>query len=125
MKGLSSMILAKIFSQSLSASFLSSAWKVGKIVPIYKNGNYYSPLNYRPISVTSISCKLTQHTFYSNVIHFLTDSCVINPSQLGFQKDLLYETQLASFVHDLHVNLDSSMQTDAIFLDFAKAFDEV
>lgn len=124
-KELSSVILAKIFSQSLSTGILPHDWKVGKIVPIYKNGDKSSPLNYRPISLTSVSCKLMEHIIYSKIIHYLTENNFINSSQHGFRKDFSCETQLASFVHDLHVNLDSNIQTDVIFLDFAKAFDKV
>lgn len=46
-------------------------------------------------------------------------------SQHGFRKGFSCETQLAVFLHDLHTNLDTNQQTDAVFLDFAKAFDKV
>lgn len=48
-----------------------------------------------------------------------------HPSQHGFRKGFSSETQLAIFLHDLHANLDNNLQTDAIFLDYAKAFDTV
>lgn len=48
-----------------------------------------------------------------------------HPAQHGFRKGLSCETQLALFIHDLHMNLDWNKQTDAIFLDYQKAFDKV
>ena len=33
-------------------------WKRADIMPIYKNGNKEEPLNYRPVSLTSIVCKI-------------------------------------------------------------------
>lgn len=43
----------------------------------------------------------------------------------GFRRGLSCETQLYEFTTDLHFNLDSSFQTDVIYLDFSKAFDRV
>ena len=33
-------------------------WKRADIMPIYKNRNKKEPLNYRPVSLTSIVCKI-------------------------------------------------------------------
>lgn len=45
--------------------------------------------------------------------------------QHGFRKGYSCETQLFEFTHDLHCSLQSRNETDAIFLDFSKAFDRV
>lgn len=117
--------LTLLFSQSLSSSILPADWKVGKVVPVYKSGNRDSPLNYRPISLTSIPCKIMEHVIYSHIINFLDSMHFFHPSQHGFRRGYSCETQLAIFIHDLHSNLDCNIQTDALFLDFAKAFDTV
>lgn len=124
-KNISAAFLCLLFSQSLSTGHLPDDWKVGKVVPIHKSGSKQSPLNYRPISLTSIPCKIIEHVIYSQIMTFLDLNDFFNPSQHGFRKGLSCETQLANFLHDLHLNLDCNQQTDAIFLDFAKAFDKV
>lgn len=48
---------------------------------------------------------------------------MFNKSRHGFRKVYSCETQLATFLHNLH-DLDSDIQTDASFLEFAKAFDK-
>ena len=35
-------------------------WKKADITPIYKNGNKEEPRNYRPVSLTSIICKICE-----------------------------------------------------------------
>ena len=35
-------------------------WKRAEIIPIYKSGNKDEPLNYRPVSLTSIICKVCE-----------------------------------------------------------------
>lgn len=66
-----------------------------------------------------------EHVIYTEIMKFLDSNNFFHPSQHGFRKGFSCETQLATFLHDLHTNLDTNLQTDAIFLDFAKAFDKV
>lgn len=56
----SGTILYHIFRQSLTSGELSLGWKTAKVVPIFKNGNRYSPDNYRLISLTCIHCKMLE-----------------------------------------------------------------
>lgn len=91
-----------------------------EVIPVFKSGNKDSPLNYRPISLTSIPCKIMEHVIYSQIMDFLGAINFFHPSQHGFRKGLSCETQLAVFLHDVHSNLDLNLQTDAIFLDFDK-----
>lgn len=122
---ISATYLCLLYSQSLATATLPEDWKVGKVLLIYKVCNKNSPLNYRPISLTSVPCKVMEHVIYSHIMNFLDSIQFFNPSQHGFRGGLSCETQLAIFVHDLHANLDLNVQADAVFLDFAKAFDKI
>ncbi|XP_072142509.1 probable RNA-directed DNA polymerase from transposon X-element isoform X3 [Dermacentor andersoni] len=117
--------MADIIEKSLSSGIIPHDWKVGRVVPIYKSGDKNSPLNYRPISLTSIPCKIMEHVIYTEIMKFLDAGNFFHSSQHGFRKRFSCETQLALFLHDLRTNLDTNQQTDAVFLDFAKAFDKV
>lgn len=100
-------------------------WKTGKIIPIHKSGDTHHPFNYRPISLTSVPCKIMEHVIYTHLINFLDDNNFFTPHQHGFRKNFSCETQLLTFTNDLHSNLNAGFTTDCIFLDFAKAFDKV
>lgn len=121
----SSIILGEIFSQSLNSCQLPDDWKIGKVVPLFKSGDVHNPLNYRPISLTSISCKLFEHIIYSSLVTFLENNSFFSPHQHGFRKTFSCETQLISFTRDLFCALDDGNFVDCIFLDFSKAFDLV
>lgn len=121
----SSLILCDIFSQSLQCCTIPSDWKVGRVVPLHKSGVSHSPLNYRPISLTSIPCKLMEHVIYSHVVCFLESNSFFSTCQHGFRKYLSCETQLLLFTNDLFRAVDNGFVVDCIFLDFAKAFDSV
>ncbi|UYV63102.1 hypothetical protein LAZ67_2003149 [Cordylochernes scorpioides] len=54
--------LLSIFNYSWSSSTLSKEWKHATIIPIHKPGKLENhPTNYRPISLTSIPCKIMEH----------------------------------------------------------------
>ena len=55
----------------------------------------------------------------------LEENNILHELQHGFHKFKSCETELISLLHELTQNLDQSIQTDLISLDFAKAFDTV
>lgn len=120
-----SIILESIFSQSYHDGVLPEDWKTAKVIPVHKAGDKQNPSNYRPISLTSIPCKIMEHIILTHLVNFLEDNSFFSLTQHGFRKGFSCETQLLSFTNDLHFYLDSAFSTDCIFLDFAKAFDKV
>eukprot|EP00794_Sanderia_malayensis_P014846 gene14846-16388_t len=49
-----------IFRKSLDESYLPSEWKTANITSIFKKGSKKAPGNYRPISLTSVACKIME-----------------------------------------------------------------
>ena len=121
----SSVILAHIFQHSLETSLIPDDWKIGKVIPLHKSGNKHVPINYRPISLTSVPCKVFEHVIYTHLVNYLESNSFFSPAQQGFKKYLSCETQLLSITSDFHSAFDQGSQVDCIFLDFAKAFDKV
>ena len=60
-------LLTHIYKASLHQCKLPYDWKTALVSPIYKKGSHKSPENYRPISLTSIPCKILEHLIYSSV----------------------------------------------------------
>lgn len=63
----SAIILYKIFQQSLETGILPEDWLIGKVVPLHKSGDKHVAINYRPISLTSIPCKIMEHIIVSHL----------------------------------------------------------
>lgn len=120
-----SPILAALFQQSIDTGCVPFAWRIARVIPIFKSGDPSVPLNYRPISLTSIVCKLLEHIISSAVMSYLTKESFFFSNQHGFLRGRSCETQLFELMTDLHNAVHSSSQIDAIFIDFAKAFDKV
>lgn len=110
----SSIIMTKIFQQSINTSSLPPQWKTGKVVPLHKSGSKNSPINYCPISLTSTWCILLEHVIFTNLVNFLDSNSFFTTAQHGFRKTYSCETQLISFTHGLHCILDRA--STAVFL---------
>ena len=52
--------LKTIFQKSMDESILPPIWKKANISAIFKKGEKKKPENYRPISLTSVPCKLME-----------------------------------------------------------------
>ena len=52
--------LAKVFNLSLEEGIVLSEWKEANITPLLKKGSRNKPDNYRPVSLTSVVCKLLE-----------------------------------------------------------------
>lgn len=49
-------IITKLFQLSLDIGKVPDDWREASIVPIFKKGERHLALNYRPVSLTSVSC---------------------------------------------------------------------
>ena len=49
-----------IIECSINTEKVLKEWRRADIMPIYRNGNKEEPLNYRPVSLTSIVCKIRE-----------------------------------------------------------------
>ena len=79
--------------------------------------------NYRPISLLPIISKVLERCVCNPVYDHVHE--LINKAQHGFLHGRSCVTQLLTTLHYVGQLLNNNVQTDAIFLDFAKAFDSV
>jgi hypothetical protein len=114
-----------VFQASINQGRVPSQWKKAHIVPIFKNGSRSDAANYRPISLTSVLCKVCEHIIHCAVIRHLTASNILSDAQHGFRQRRSCDTQLILTVEDLARGLDNKAQIDVVLLDYEKAFDKV
>jgi len=116
-------VLTLIFNSSLHQGELPLDWKHANIVPIFKKGDKSLVSNYRPISLTSISCKIMECLIHIHLYHHLEN--ILCDQQHGFRPRRSCESQLITTINSISKLLDSGLQTDIIFLDLSKAFNKV
>lgn len=117
--------LCILYTRSLNEGVVPEDWKTAKIKPLHKNGDKACISNYRPISLTSTTCKLLEHIIHKHLIKFLDEHNVLTNAQHGFRRGYSTTTQLVETVHDFSQAINEGKQIDVIFMDFRKAFDKV
>ena len=94
-----------------------------KITPIYKKEPKGEPGNYRPVSITSIPCRMLESIIKDKLMGYLANNNLLSESQHGFLKGRSCATNLITFMDKLTKVVDSGKPADVFYLDFAKAFD--
>ena len=100
-------------------------WRTANVSPVCKKFLKSAAENYRPISLTSVCCKILEHIIARNIMQHAEENNILYPLQHGFRKGRSCETQLIEFVDDISKNIQEGRQTDIPIMDFAKAFDKV
>ena len=114
-----------IFRQSLDEGKLPVDWKSANVTPIYKKGKKSNPLNYRPISLTSVPCKVMEKIIRNKIVDHLESNHLLSKHQHGFRSNRSCLTQLLEYFTEIHDIIDKGDPVDAIYLDCKKAFDTV
>ena len=117
--------LAHVFNMSLQEGIVPFEWKEGNIIPLFKKGSRNKSVNYRPVSLTSVICKVLETIIRDHMMDFLIKHKLINPSQHGFLKARSCLTNLLCFFEEITKWVDEGSLVDVIYLDFQKAFDKV
>ena len=117
--------VTRIFNVSYSTGKVPDDWRHANVVPAYKKGKKTLPVNYRPISLTCVLCKLFEHCVTKHIMQHCEKHNILYPLQHGFRSQLSCETQLVEFIHDITTNSKNGHQTDVLVMDFSKAFDKV
>ena len=117
--------LRLLFEKTISCGKLPDAWKTAEVRPIFKKGIKSSPGNYRPVSLTSVVCKVFEGFIRDKLYDHMIKNKILSNVQHGFVKGRSCITQLLSTLHEWFQYLDQDIPVDAIYLDFRKAFDTV
>ena len=114
-----------IFCRSLRDGKLPDAWKTSLVTPIFKKGQRYDPLNYRPISVTSVPGKCMERLVCNYLTSYLEDNLLLSHEQFGFRAGRSTQDQLLMTYDFVSDRVDRGHAVDVILFDFSKAFDVV
>ena len=99
----------------LDSDTMPKDWKLAFVTPIYNKGSKNVAENYRPISLTSVLCK----------IMVLLKNRLLSNKQYGFINRRSTTTQLLYYLDQCVSTIAEGGVIDTIYLDFAKAFDTV
>ena len=73
--------LAIIYRKCLTDGSIPEVWKTANVSAIFKKGEKFKASNYRPVSLTCISCKMLEHIIVSNVMNHFDNYDVLTDCQ--------------------------------------------
>ena len=120
------LIVQLIYKRSYDTGEVPSSWRTVHVCPVFKKGKKFDPINYRPVSLTCICCKIMEHIVTSQIMGHSDRYNILYKMQHGFRRKFIScEIQLIEFIDDVTKYLDNGQQTDCLIMDFSKAFDKV
>ena len=99
--------------------------RTANIVAIFKKGSQKSTENYRPVSLTSVVCKVLEHIIHRHIMNHCDQHNLPSSHQHGFRQKHSCESQLILSTEYIYRQYDKNKQVDMLILDFTKAFDTV
>ena len=117
--------LTIIYQRSIATGCIPTLWKHSWVSPIYKSGSRCVPLNFRPVSLTSVPCKTLERLIARHITEYMEENNLLSGRQYGFRAGHSTEDQLLLMYGKISQWVDSGSKVDVVYLDFSKAFDLV
>ena len=109
----------------MESGTIPSQWKEARVYAIYKKGNKKLAGNYRPVSITSVLCRILEKLIRNQIVEYMQSENLLSDLQFGFIKGRSTSLQLLNIMNDWTYAIENSNSSDCIYLDYQKAFDTV
>ena len=100
-------------------------WKHTKVISLYKDGARDDIDNYRPISILSVVSKILERAVQQRLVDYLESRDLFSRYQCEFRRKYSAQTGITFLTDSIRRSVDAELRTDAIFVDFCKAFDAI
>ena len=70
--------LSIIFAASFQEGVAPDDWKIANVIAIHKKGEKKSPSNYRPVSLTSVCCKIMEKILRRHIMKHMIDENILS-----------------------------------------------
>ena len=124
--------LAHVFNMSLQEGIVPLEWKEAKSIPLFKKGSRNKSVNNRPVSLTSVICKLLETTVRDHLMDFLLKHKLINTSQHGILKARSCLTTIRDHLMDFllkHKLINTSqhgfLKARSCLINWSRFFEEI
>ena len=115
--------VVELFRKCTDSGTLPQVWKSANLSALFKSGSKTDPLNYRPVSLTCILCKVYERILRNEILAFVEGR--ISPHQHGFVKGKSCLSNLLETMDCIMELLEEGIPVDVFYFDFKKAFDRV
>ena len=117
--------LGIIFRNSVESGNIPTQWKEARVSAIHKKGNKKLASNYRPVSITSVLCRILEKLVRNQIVEYMQSEKLFSHLHFGFLKGRSTSLQLLNIMNDWTSSIENGTFNDCIYLDYQKAFDTV
>ena len=118
-------LLCSLMQNSWDKGEIPEDWKCANITAIHKKDAKSDPNNYRPVSFTSVCCKIRKKVIRRHLFDFLRQKNILSDKQYGLLPGRSTTLQLIKGLDDWTAELDKGYEVDIVYIDLQKAFDSV
>lgn len=117
--------LCILFKRSFESGELPEEFTTANITAIHKKGEKTRPTNYRPISLTSIPCKILEFFIRQEIVTHINRNNLFSDTQYGFRSNRSTVLQLLAVMDQWTRAIEDGHHIDTCYIDVMKAFDSV
>jgi hypothetical protein len=114
-----------IINESIRTGKFPNAFKIAKVIPIFKSGSKSDINNFRPISMLSVFAKILEKLVKLQLQSHLEINKIIVSNQYGFRSNKNTSNALFDITNEIVQKVGEGNHVLITFLDLAKAFDSV
>ncbi|XP_018497184.1 uncharacterized protein LOC108865036 [Galendromus occidentalis] len=112
-----------IYRKSMNEGVVSRLYRTAWIAPPHKKGQRSDPNNKRPVSLTSVSCRILEKIICNAVLGNAERQNLISSQQHVYRKNRSTTDNLLSYSNFVACALNKKCPVDAIYTDFKSAFE--
>ena len=118
-----SQSLTIIINQMLTTGIFPEAFKLSKVIPLFKKGDSSLLVNYRPISLLPTTSKFFERVIDDQMYEYFNNFNLLDEQQYGFRKQHSTEYTAVKLMDHVSKEMEAGNIPANVYIDLSKAFD--
>ena len=118
-------LIVTLFNESATEGIFPEKLKLGRVIPLHKNGPQDLVENFRPITTLSIFSKIFEKLVHKRMTSFIMKYNLLSDNQFGFTAGKSTSDAILKFLDNAYDSLNNNNYLLTIYLDFSRAFDTI
>ena len=107
----------------LTTGNFPDAFKLSKVIPLFKKGDSSLLVNYRPISLLPTISKVFERVIHDQMYEYFNQFNLLAEQQYGFRKQHSTEYAAIKLIDHVSKEMEAGKTPTSVYIDLSKAFD--
>ena len=118
-----SQSLIIIINKMLTTGIFPDAFKLSKVIPLFKKGDSSLLVNYRSISLLPTISKVFERVIHDQMYEYFNQFNLLAEQQYGFRKQHSTEYAAIKLIDHVSKEMEAGKTPTSVYIDLSKAFD--